>query len=44
MDGMISQHGVAAFQLLPYHAREGTPIPIDDLHLDDLDDSDEEES
>ena len=44
MDGTISRRGVAAFRLLPYHTREGTPIPIDDLHLDDLDDSDEEES
>ena len=27
---------------LPYHAHEGIPLPIDDLHLDDLDDSDKE--
>ncbi len=44
MDSMISRCGVAAFRLLPYHAREGTPIPIDNLHLDDLDNSDKEES
>ena len=42
MDGTISQRGVAAFQLMPYHAREGIPLPINDLHLDDLDDSDKE--
>jgi len=40
MDGTISRCGVAAFRLLPYHAHEGIPIPIDDLHLDDLNDSD----
>ena len=42
MDGTVSRCGVAAFQLLPYHAHEGIPLPINDLHLDDLDDSDEE--
>ena len=42
MDGTVSRRGVAAFRLLPYHAREDIPLPIDDLHLDDLDDSDEE--
>ena len=42
MDGTVSRRGVAAFRLLPYHARKGIPLPIDDLHLDDLDDSDEE--
>ena len=42
MDGTVSRRGVAAFRLLPYHAREGIPLPIDDLHLDDLDDSEEE--
>ena len=42
MDGTVSQRGVAAFRLLPYHTREGIPLPINDLHLDDLDDSDEE--
>jgi len=31
MDGMISQHGVAAFQLLPYHTWEGAPLPITEL-------------
>ena len=42
MDSTVSQQGVAAFRPLPYHAREGIPLPIDDLHIDDLDDSDEE--
>ena len=42
MDGTVSRRGVAAFRRLPYHAREGIPLPIDDLHLDDLDDSDKE--
>ena len=42
MDSTVSQQGVAAFRLLPYHAHEGIPLPINDLHLDDLDDSDEE--
>ena len=42
MDGTVSRRGVAAFRRLPYHAREGIPLPIDDLHLDNLDDSDEE--
>ena len=41
MDGTLSRQGVAAFRLLPYHACEGIPLPIDDLHLDDLDDSDD---
>ena len=41
MDGTISQCGVAAFQLLPYHTCEGIPLLINDLHLDDLDDSDD---
>jgi len=38
MDGTISRRGVAAFRLLPYHTREGAPLPIDELRLDDLDD------
>ena len=42
MDGTVSRRGVAAFRLLPYHARKGIPLPINDLHLDDLDNSDEE--
>ena len=42
MDGTVSRRGVAAFRLLPYHTRKGIPLPIDDLHLDDLDDSEEE--
>ena len=42
MDSTISRRGVAAFRLLPYHAREGEPLPIDDLRLDDFDDDDME--
>ena len=42
MDGTVSRRGVAAFQLLPYHTCKGILLPIDDLHLDDLDDSDED--
>jgi hypothetical protein len=41
MDGTISRRGIAAFRLLPYHVRDGEPVPLDQLHLDDLDDTEE---
>ena len=39
LDGTLSRHGIATFQLLPYHSRDGKPIPPHQLPLDDPDES-----
>jgi transposase InsO family protein len=39
LDGTLSRRGVAAFRLLPYHSRDGKPIPPYQLPLDDPDES-----
>ena len=42
LDGTQSRRGVAAFRLLPYHSRDGKPLPPHELTLDqDSDDSDD---
>jgi RNase H-like domain found in reverse transcriptase/Integrase zinc binding domain len=44
LDGTISKRGVAAFRLLPYHARDGKPLPPDKLFPEeDSDDSSDDD-
>jgi transposase InsO family protein len=44
LDGTISKRGVAAFRLLPYHARDGKPLPPDKLPLDEFDVASDDDS
>ena len=39
LNGALSRCGVAAFRLLPYHSRNGKPIPPHQLPLDEPDES-----